>query len=57
MTTKDSTEYGWIVISQAEYDRRERHGHAGRESGGTVWVMAQDETGATCLYKGVEITA
>ena len=56
MQTKSSTEYGWLSISRSEYESMVRHGYAGKEIGsGTYWAMAQDETGATCLYKGVTI--
>jgi hypothetical protein len=54
---KPSTEYGWLVIDRAEFDKMRRHDYAGYEDDGvSAWVLSQDETGATVLYKGVQIT-
>lgn len=57
---KDSRDYGWLVISRAEYEKKVTHDYAGPgtpchpERPG-VWVMGMDETGATCLWTGVTI--
>lgn len=54
---KSSTEYGWLVIKRDEFDRMAKHNYAGMDEDGTAWVLSMDETGATCLYKGVEIVS
>ena len=59
MTVKPSSEYGWLTIKRAEYERMAAHEYAGT---GTPlhpdapghWVMA-NENGATVLYTGVTI--
>lgn len=59
MQRKDSSEYGWLVIRQSEYDRMVQHEYAGQ---GTPlhpdkpghWAMV-NENGATVLYTGVQV--
>lgn len=56
VVVKDSVEYGWQVISRAEYERMRKHDHAGPDgNNGAVWVLTMDETGATVLFKGVSV--
>jgi streptomycin 6-kinase len=53
---KRSTEYGWLVIDRAEFNKMRGHDYAGYEPDGvTAWVLSRDASGATVLYKGVEI--
>jgi len=54
MTTKDSQEYGWLVIRRAEYEKMQRHGYAGVDDAGRVWAITL-ERGGTTLWKGVEV--
>lgn len=55
MIVKRSSEHGWLVIPRADYDAMLKHDYAGPEENGTVWVLSLDESGATCLFKGVQI--
>jgi hypothetical protein len=61
MAVKDSSEYGWLVMSRAEYERMQRHDYAGpgtplNPNAGGAWCLV-NENGATVLYTGVEVVA
>jgi hypothetical protein len=55
------TENG-LAISREEYDRRVRHEYAGPgtpsdPSAPGIWIIAQDDNGATCLWTGIRLPA
>ena len=53
---RSSAEYGWLYVKRETFERMLKHGHAGYEiDSETAWVLAMDETGATCLWKGVQV--
>ena len=59
MQRKDSSEYGWLVIQRAEYERMMAHEYAGpgtplHPDAPGHWAMT-NENGATVLYTGVEV--
>lgn len=57
MQVKDSSEYGWQVITREEYAKLQAHEYAGpgtplNPNAPGLWVLV-NERGSTVLYTGV----